>query len=105
MFSGCETAGRITIPAIRMAAARALIERHHMSQSRAAELLGVRQASISNYMRMKRSGRILIVMRAVVALGLEQSLVRMAVEGAGEARIAEELERISSDPRLARLTT
>lgn len=50
-----EVAAKITIPALRALVAKKLIEKHGMSQRRAAKLLGITQAAVSNYVRSTRA--------------------------------------------------
>lgn len=50
----CETVSRNILPACRSLIARELIEKHHFTQTLAAEKLGTTQAAISHYLSSKR---------------------------------------------------
>lgn len=50
----CEIVVREILPVLRAIIARELVEKHGYTQTRAAEALGVSQASISHYLALKR---------------------------------------------------
>jgi predicted transcriptional regulator len=56
----CEVAVRSVVPAIRCLLARELTETHGMSQTEAANLLGITQTAVSKYVHHER-GRILLI--------------------------------------------
>ncbi|RJS89079.1 hypothetical protein DRO56_00615 [Candidatus Bathyarchaeota archaeon] len=59
MRTPCEFAVRYLLPAFRALVARELVTRHNFSQTKAAEGLGITQASISHYLHSKRGKRAL----------------------------------------------
>jgi predicted transcriptional regulator len=46
------------IPALRKELAKALIKKHKLNQSKAAELLGINKAAVSQYLHSKRASNI-----------------------------------------------
>ncbi|MHA1237858.1 MAG: transcriptional regulator [Candidatus Odinarchaeia archaeon] len=50
----CQTALWYVLPAIRRELARILIEEHKMSQRKAADILGLSEAAVSQYVHKKR---------------------------------------------------
>ena len=52
--SRCELAIKYVLPAIRYLVAKELREKHHFTQEKAANALGVTQPAISQYLRSKR---------------------------------------------------
>lgn len=50
----CEIVSRNILPACRSLIAKELIEKHHFTQTLAAEKLGTTQAAISHYLSSKR---------------------------------------------------
>ena len=54
MKNPCEIVSRNILPACRSLIARELIEKHHFTQTLAAEKLGTTQAAISHYLSSKR---------------------------------------------------
>jgi predicted transcriptional regulator len=85
-----------------MAVARNLTEKHGMSQKEVAVLLGIRQASVSNYSRSKKSDKIAKLGELVLRMGFEKRIVDMALSGKSRKSIAKEIERVASDRRLVR---
>lgn len=53
----CELSAKYVIPALRLMIAKKLIEKHGLTQSEVAKLLGVTQPSISHYLNSKRGIR------------------------------------------------
>ena len=53
----CELVVRYVLPAFRSLVAKELIEKHHFSQTTAAEKLGTTQAAISYYVYSKRGDK------------------------------------------------
>jgi len=53
----CETTVKYLLPAFRAMVAKELIRKHHFSQVKAAEKLGITQAAISQYLYEKRGGK------------------------------------------------
>ena len=98
----CEAASRLTIPAFRVAVAKRLVNEYGLSQSRAAALLGVRQASISKYLSSSPRDGIGTTASYISSKGLEEGLVRMALSGAKKAAISSSLERAATEPHLVR---
>jgi predicted transcriptional regulator len=58
MHPPCETIVIAILPAIRSLLARELVENHSMSQTKAAELLGITQPAISQYLSQKRGDQL-----------------------------------------------
>ncbi len=98
----CEAASRLTIPAFRIAVARRLVLEHGFSQSRVAALLGVKQASVSNYLSSRQSARTERLASYLSSKGLEKRLVKMALSGSKKSDISAALEKEAADPVLAR---
>jgi predicted transcriptional regulator len=55
----CELVVRFVLPAFRSLVAKELIEKYHISQVVASELLGTTQAAVSYYLYSKRGDKIL----------------------------------------------
>lgn len=53
----CEISAKYIVPALRLMIAKKLIEEHNLTQSEAARLLGITQASISHYLNSKRGAK------------------------------------------------
>ena len=87
LISPYEIVAKSALPALRAMVARRLQEDHHMTQQRAAKLLGVTQASVSNYARKTRG--------MMVDLEGDPTVVRAA------DRIARELSSERPDSREA----
>ena len=49
-----EVEARVILPAIRAMIAKSLVKNYHFTQSKVASLLGITQATVSNYYREKR---------------------------------------------------
>jgi len=99
----CEAASRLTIPAFRIAVARKLVHDYGLSQGRVAALIGIKQASVSNYLSLRQSPRTEALASYITSKGLEGRLVKMALAGAQKPAIFKALERAASDPSLARV--
>ena len=54
MLLPTEIEARTSVPAIRALVARKLSSKHHLGQQQVAQLLGVTQAAVSNYLRGRR---------------------------------------------------
>lgn len=98
----CEAASRTIIPAFRVALARRLVRERGLSQSRAAALMGIRQASVSNYLSASGSTGTARLATYIYSKGLDQGLVRIALSGAGKSAISSALEKAAADPHLVR---
>lgn len=99
----CEAASRLIIPAFRVAVARKLVLDYGISQSKAADLVGVKQASVSKYMKSGKSDRVSRMAQFIHSNGLELGIAEMAVSGHAKVSILKAIERASSDPELVRL--
>jgi predicted transcriptional regulator len=55
----CELVVRFVLPAFRSLVAKELIEKHHISQVVASELLGTTQAAVSYYLYSKRGDKVM----------------------------------------------
>jgi len=55
----CELVVRFVLPAFRSLVAKELIQKYHISQVVASELLGTTQAAVSYYLHSKRGDKIL----------------------------------------------
>lgn len=53
----CELSAKYIVPALRLMIAKRLIEKHGLTQSEVAKLLGVTQPSVSHYLNSKRGIR------------------------------------------------
>ena len=60
MLLPSEVEARAMIPALRALIARKLIEAHNLPQQKVANMLGVTQAAVSNYLREVRGAGISI---------------------------------------------
>ena len=58
MKTPCEEIVWYVIPCIRAELARALVERHGLTQRRVAGIMGITDAAVSQYAKGKRGGRI-----------------------------------------------
>lgn len=56
MLLPAEIEARTSVPAIRALVARKLTNEHHLAQQQVANLLGITQAAVSNYLRGRRGG-------------------------------------------------
>ena len=57
----CEIASRTIVPTIRFYLIKELAEKYGLVQSKIAEVLGITQPAVSQYLRMKRGRRIMEV--------------------------------------------
>jgi len=98
----CEAASRLLIPAFRVSVARKLVFDYGISQSRAATLLGVKQASISKYLKAKagKSDNVSRMASYISTNGLDHGILEMALKGSEKESILRALEMASSDPLL-----
>ncbi len=55
----CEAASKTIVPTIRHYLIKELIEKYGLVQSKVAEILGITQPAVSQYLRMKRGKRII----------------------------------------------
>jgi transcriptional regulator with XRE-family HTH domain len=87
-----------------MAVARRLVKQYGLSQSRAAALMGVRQASVSSYLSASStpSDRVEKTAAYIASKGLEERLVKMALAGTTRPAISAALEKAATDPYLLR---
>lgn len=74
-----ELSAKIAVPALRAAVGRKLLADYDMKQSRVAEMLGVTQSAVSNYLRGKR-GRAM-ELQDVEAQQIIDEIVRMLAGG------------------------
>ena len=93
MHLDCERAMKLIIPAARMALSNELSKRYDMTQSEIAKRLGVKQATVSNYLHGRHS-------RNLHALG--EMLVR---DGKLSAMISSALANKSVDARIDALAS
>lgn len=98
----CEAASKLIIPAFRVAVAKKLVMDYGISQSKAASLVGVRQASVSKYLKAGKSDRVSEMAQFIHTNGLEMGIVQMAASGYEKVSIIKAIERASSDPHLVR---
>jgi len=96
----CEAASRLIIPAFRVAVARKLVLDYGISQSKAADMVGVKQASVSKYLKSGKSDRVSKMAGYIHLNGLELGIAEMAVSGQAKVSILKAIERASSDPEL-----
>jgi predicted transcriptional regulator len=98
----CEATSRLIVPAFRIAVAKRLVKDYGLSQSRVAALMGVRQASVSNYLSYQKSDAVGRTAAYISSKGLEERLVKLALSGTGKTAISTALERAATDPYLLR---
>jgi len=98
----CERTSRLTVPAFRVAVARKLVNEYGLSQSRAAAIVGVRQASVSKYLSSSHSDAIGVTADYISSKSLDEKLVRMALSGTAKPVISAALEKAATDPYLLR---
>ena len=98
----CEATSRLIVPAFRVAIAKKLINDYGLTQDRAALLMGVRQASISNYLSSHQADRIGRTADYIASKGLDSKIVKMAISGTGKAGLSAALEKAATDPYLLR---
>lgn len=98
----CEAASKLIIPAFRVAVARKLVQDYGISQSKAASLVGVKQASVSKYLKSGKSDRVSEMADFIHSNKLEMGIVEMAASGYEKVSIVKAIERASSDPHLVR---
>ncbi len=96
----CEAASRLIIPAFRVAVARKLVLDYGITQSKAAGLVGVRQASVSKYIKSGKSDRVAKMAGYIHRNGLELGIAEMAISGYEKVSVLKAIERASSDPEL-----
>jgi predicted transcriptional regulator len=96
----CEAASRTIIPAFRLALARRLVRERGLSQSRAAALMGIRQASVSNYLSTPRSAETARLAAYISSKGLDLGLVRIALSRPKKSALSSALEKAAADPYL-----
>lgn len=58
MKSYCEKAARLLIPAVRSLVALRLLENYKLTQTEAAELMGVTQPAVSYYVKARRGDKL-----------------------------------------------
>jgi uncharacterized protein len=51
----CEIVGKYVLPIFRSMLAKELVQKHHLTQTQAAHLLGTTQAAVSQYLSSKRA--------------------------------------------------
>jgi predicted transcriptional regulator len=98
----CEATSRLIVPAFRLAIARKLVKEYGLTQSRAAALMGVRQASISNYLSSPQADRLVKTANYITSKGLDSKLAKMALSGTGKTAVSAALEKAATDPYLLR---
>jgi predicted transcriptional regulator len=98
----CEAASKLIIPAFRVAVARKLVLDYGISQSKAASIVGVKQASVSKYLKTGKSDRVSKMADFIHTNELEMGIVEMAASGYEKVSIVKAIERASSDPHLVR---
>lgn len=98
----CEAASKVIVPAFRVAIARKLVKDYGLTQSRAAAIIGVRQASISSYLSAPKADRVKMTADYISSKGLDVGIVKMALSGTRKAAISMALEKASTDPYLLR---
>src|ERR1035438_882492 len=98
----CEATSRLIVPAFRVAIAKKLIKNYGLTQTRAAALIGVRQASISNYLSSHQAEAIGRTANYIASKGLDEGIIKMALSGSGKAGISAALEKAATDPYLLR---
>lgn len=98
----CEAAGKLIIPAFRVAVARRLVVDYGISQGKAASLLGASQASISKYIKSGKSDRVSQMAHYISSNGMDRSILEMALKGSEKESIMRALERASTEPQLVR---
>ena len=74
----CELVVRFVLPAFRSLVARELIERHNLSQTAAADRLGMTQAAVSYYLDSKRGDK---RMRQLETIPAVQSAAKEVAKG------------------------
>lgn len=98
----CEAVSKITIPALRMSVARSLSKGHKFSQEKIAQVLGVDQVTVSNYLSGSVSEYVKGVSNLITDERMDREVLDLVVEGAGIERINVQLEKIGSRPQLVR---
>ena len=98
----CESASRTVIPAFRIAVARRLVREYGFSQSKVASVMGVRQASVSNYLSILKSAKTERLASYISYKRADDRVVRLVLSGAGKQAILAALERAAADPKLVR---
>ena len=96
----CDVVSRVTIPALRMAVSKELSGEHKYKQEKIAEILGVNQATISNYLNSIGSKAIKRAEKVIIERGLERKVVKMIVYGASKKDVDKTLEEMGTDPAL-----
>jgi hypothetical protein len=88
MLLPSEVEARAMIPALRALIARKLIEAHNLPQQKVANMLGVTQAAVSNYLREVRGAGISIDLSGDT-LNLIDDIVHMLLDGADSVQLLE----------------
>ncbi|MDE1865453.1 MAG: hypothetical protein KGH94_02330 [Candidatus Micrarchaeota archaeon] len=98
----CEAASKLIIPAFRVAVAKKLVLDYGITQSKAASMVGVKQASVSKYLKSRKSDGVSKVAGYIHSNGLELGIAEMAASGSEKVSVLRAIERASSDPELIR---
>lgn len=82
----CEVASRVIVPTIRYYLIKELSEKYGLVQSKIAEVLGITQPAVSQYLKMKRGKRIIKVDKRI-----KEEISKLAAEiGLGKKMSVEE---------------
>lgn len=100
MNRGCEKAMRVTIPAVRVAVARALKREHRMSETLIAKRLGIAQAAVSKYISGNYSKGVARVVEMVVLRKAHLPIVNAILKGGRTERIPSLVDRVASGDEL-----
>jgi len=89
----CEVMAQDVLPAVRAIMSRELINEHKMSQSDAAQLIGVSQPAVSQYMRQLRGSSGIITDEKIHA-DIKNLCVKMKDRQVKEQELMQELDNI-----------
>ena len=102
MYTNCDEVFKLTIPAVRIAAAKSLSKRYSMSQSEIAKRLGIAQPAISKYLKGRYTAPIKRLESVVERRRLAEPVARLAAGRNGRRSVSEKIDEIASSELLVR---
>lgn len=97
MYTNCDEIFKLTVPAARIAVARALDKRYKLSQQQIAKGLGIAQAAVSKYLRGRYSQKIKRVERLIEEKRYEAPIARMIAEKRDIKSISVKVDELASN--------
>jgi predicted transcriptional regulator len=99
---GYERAMRETIPAVRIAIAKALRESYGMKEIEIANQLGIAQAAVSKYLGGRYSKGVGRLVGIIESRGLHRRIVNSIISRKKAEEVAEMVDEAASDPALVK---